>query len=261
MPNVETHKPGTFCWFELATSNQEAAKKFYTSLFEWKVNDSPMGPDDYYSMFELEGRPVAAGYTMRHEQAEQGVTPHWMVYVAVESADEVARRAPELGGKVFAPPFDVADYGRMTVVADPTHAVFSVWQPKSHQGTGIAGVDGTVCWVDLNTSDLEKAKKFYANLFGWKIVTTENDPPGYLAIQNGDQFIGGIPSREQRNPQAPSHWMIYFLVSDCDAAAGKAKDLGGTSLLAPQDVPNVGRMSVWKDPQGAVFALFQAARR
>jgi len=62
MANVETHKPGSFCWFELATSDQKGAKNFYMSLFGWSVNDSPMGPDDYYSMFQLEGRQVAAGY-------------------------------------------------------------------------------------------------------------------------------------------------------------------------------------------------------
>ncbi len=261
MPHLESHKPGAFCWFELATSNQDAAKKFYTSLFGWSVNDSPMGPDDLYSMFELQGRAVAAGYTMRREQAEQGVPPHWMVYVAVESADEVARRVPELGGKVFAQAFDVADYGRMTVVADPTHAVFSVWEPKSHKGTGIAGVDGTVCWADLSSSDPEKAKEFYSALFGWKFAASPHDASGYQAIQSGDDFIGGVPTLEQRNPQAPSHWLIYFLVSDCDMAAGKAKELGGESLLPPQDIPGVGRMSVLKDPQGAVFALFQAQGR
>jgi predicted enzyme related to lactoylglutathione lyase len=261
MANVENHKPGAFCWFELATSDQSAAKNFYMSLFGWSVNDSPMGPDDYYSMFQLEGREVAAGYTMRPEQREQGVPPHWMVYIAVESADEAARRAPELGGKVFAPAFDVADYGRMTVLSDPTHAVFSVWQPKSHRGVGIAGIDGTVCWADLSTSDPEKAKQFYTQLFGWKIAAAEQDPSGYLHIQNGEDFIGGIPQAGNRDPQVPSHWLIYFLVSDVDAAANKASQLGGHTLVAPQDIPQAGRMAIVRDPQGAVFALFKPERR
>jgi predicted enzyme related to lactoylglutathione lyase len=261
MPNVENHKPGAFCWFELATSDQDGAKKFYTSLFGWNVNDSPMGPDDYYSMFQLQGREVAAGYTMRREQREQGVPPHWMVYIAVDSADEVARRTPELGGKVFAPAFDVMDYGRMTVLADPTHAVFSVWQPKSHKGVGIAGVDGTICWADLSTSDPEKAKQFYSGLFGWKIAAAEHDPSGYLHIQNGEDFIGGIPSAGNRDPQVPSHWLIYVLTSDVDAAASKANELGGQYLVRPQDIPKTGRMAILRDPQGAVFALFQPERR
>ena len=258
---MENHKPGSFCWFELATTDQSGAKDFYMSLFGWSVIDSPMGPDDYYSMFQIDGRPVAAGYTMRQEQREQGVPPHWMIYIAVDSADEAARRTPELGGKVFAPAFDVADYGRMTVLSDPTHAVFSVWEPKSHKGVGIAGVDGSVCWADLNTPDPAKAKQFYSDLFGWKITAAEQDPSGYLSIQNGSDFIGGMPTGGNRNPQVPSHWSIYFLVADVDATAAKARELGGKQVAAPQDIPEVGRMAILKDPQGAVFELFQPAPR
>lgn len=261
MANVDNHKPGSFCWFELATGDQSGAKDFYTSLFGWTVNDSPMGPDDYYSMFSLNERAVGAGYTMRPEQREQGVPPHWMVYVAVESADGTAHKAADLGGKVCAQAFDVASYGRMAVLADPTHAVFSVWEPKSHPGVGITGVDGTVCWADLSTSDTEKAKDFYSGLFGWKIAAAEQDPSGYLHIENGSNMIGGIPHTENRDPQVPSHWLVYFLVSDVDAAAKKARDLGGQYLVLPQEIPETGRMAILKDPQGAVFALFQPQNR
>ena len=261
MPNLEGFQPGEFCWFELATTDQEAAKKFYMSLFGWTVMDSPMGPTDYYSMFQIEGRAVAAGYTMRQEERAQGVPPHWMLYVCVASADEIARRAPELGGKVFAPAFDVAEFGRMTVVADPTHAIFSVWQPKTHRGTQIAGVNGTVCWADLNTPDPDRAIPFYSALFGWKMAAGEQDPSGYLHIKSGETFIGGIPPAKNLNPQAPPHWMIYFLVSDCDAAAERVKELGGTPLMGPLDIPNTGRMAIFKEPQGAVFAVFAAPAR
>ena len=257
MANVETHKPGSFCWFELATSNQDAAKKFYMSLFGWSVNDTPMGPTDYYSMFLLEGRPVAAGYTMRQEQREQGVPPHWMVYIAVNSADEAAKQAPELGGKAFSNAFDVADYGRMAVLGDPTHAVFSVWEPKSHHGVGIAGVPGTVCWAYLSTSDAEKAKKFYSELFGWKIEAAAEDSSGYLHIRNGADFIGGMPPTAQRDPKVPSHWLIYFLVGDVDSATQQAGELGARYLVRPRDIPGAGRMAIMADPQGAVFALFK----
>lgn len=257
MPLVERHNPGGFCWFELATTDQPAAKTFYTSLFGWSVNDFPMGPSEFYSMFDLNGGQTGAAYTLRPDQKSQGVPPHWMVYVAVENADDTASRTSQLAGQVYAPPFDVFDYGRMAVLADPTGAVFSIWQPIKHAGVGITGVDGTVCWADLNTSDVEKAKQFYTGLFGWNIAPGEKDPSGYLHIQNGKDSIGGIPPSEYRNPEVPPHWMIYFLVSDCDASAAKAKQLGASFILPGQDIPNTGRMSILKDPQGAVFALFQ----
>jgi len=100
-------KPGNFCWFELATSDQAAAKKFYGGLFGWTANDNPMGPDAYYTMFQLRGKNVAAAYTMMPEQAKQGVPPHWGTYVAVTNVDDTIARAKSLGGSVLAGPMDV----------------------------------------------------------------------------------------------------------------------------------------------------------
>src|SRR5262249_3485989 len=184
MSHIEKHPPGAFCWIELATTDQNAAKNFYGKLFGWTVNDFPMGPNDFYSMFQLEGRDTAAAYTIRPEQRSQGVPPHWMIYVAVEDADAATRRAAELGGKVLAAAFDVYTVGRMAVLEDPTGAVFSVWQAKQHKGTGIADVDGTLCWAELSTTDQERASRFYADLFGWKITKGDEDQShNYFHIQ------------------------------------------------------------------------------
>lgn len=262
MPHIEKHAPGTFCWIELGTTDQPAAKNFYTKLFGWGVSDMPMGPNDFYSMFTLEGRYAAAGYTLRPDQRAQGVPPHWIVYVAVESADASAARAAQLGGKVLAPPFDVFDAGRMAVLQDPTGAVFCVWQPKRNQGTGVTGVDGTLCWADLSTPDQETAGKFYADLFDWKIMKEDEDPAhNYHHIKNGEDFIGGIPPASYRDANTPPHWLAYFAVSDCDASAAKAKELGARFLMPPTTFEDVGRFAVIADPQGAVFAIFQATHR
>lgn len=261
MPHIDHHPPGAFCWFELATDDQNAAKSFYGSLFGWSVNDVAMGPNDFYSMFQLEGRDTGAACTLRPEQRSQGVPPHWMIYIAVASADDAARRASELGGKVLAPPFDVFDVGRMAVLQDPTGAIFSVWQAKKNQGTGITGVEGTFCWADLVTSDPSRASQFYSGLFGWEIMAGEHDPSGYLHIKNGEDFIGGIPPAKSLPPSAPPHWMIYFAVSDCDASVAKAKKLGATLHVPPMTLENVGRFAVIADPQGASFAIFKAHPR
>lgn len=261
MPNIERHNPGSFCWFELATTDQPAAKQFYTSLFGWSVNEFPMGPSDVYTMFQLGGRDVGAAYTLRPDQRAQGIPPHWMVYVAVTSADEAARRALELGGKVYAPPFDVAEHGRMAVLADPTGAVFSVWQAKAHSGVGISGIDGTVCWADLSTPDVDKAREFYSDLFDWKIAASERDSSGYLHIRTGEEYIGGIPPSQYRQPGLPPHWMVYFSVPECTAATEKAMRAGAQVIVEPMSIEHVGRMSIIKDPQGAIFSLFEAERK
>jgi uncharacterized protein len=257
---VERHAPGSFCWFELATTDQEAAKRFYTSLFGWNVNDFPMGPGGAYSMFDLEGQSVAAAYTMIPEQRAKNIPPYWMLYISTESADKTTARASESGAKVLVPPADVYSFGRMAVLSDPTHAHFAVWEPQQHAGVGITAVQGTVCWADLSTPDPDTAVKFYSDLFGW-VISAGDDPSGYLHIKNGDTFIGGVPPASVRNPQAPPHWMLYFFVSSCDAAASTAEQLGATFLLRPFSVEHVGRMAIVKDPQGALFALFQPESR
>src|SRR5580693_4061397 len=107
MPNVDKHAPGSFSWIELATTNQPAAKAFYSSLFGWEPADFPMGPDQFYTIFNIGGRAAAAGYTIDGAMAAQGVPPHWGIYVATESADAAAEKVTAAGGKVLAGPFDV----------------------------------------------------------------------------------------------------------------------------------------------------------
>lgn len=75
MPNVNDHKPGSFCWVELGTSDQQAAKHFYGQLFGWSAVDMPMGPDEFYTMFKLNGRDVAAAYKLRPGQVQMKVPP------------------------------------------------------------------------------------------------------------------------------------------------------------------------------------------
>jgi predicted enzyme related to lactoylglutathione lyase len=260
MALIDKHAPGDFCWIELATSEQNAAKKFYSSLFGWEPNDMPMGPDSFYTIFRLQGKDCAAGYTMGAQ--EQGVPPHWNLYIAVENADAAADKAASLGAKVLAPAFDVMDAGRMAILEDPTGAVFIVWQANRNAGIGIAGEPGTLCWADLSTGDAARAQKFYAALFGWEIAPGEGKGAnGYLHIKNVGRFIGGIQPAEMRNPNAPPHWLIYLNVADVDASAAQAKQLGASFYVPPMSMEDVGRMAILADPQGAVSAIFKESPR
>ncbi len=259
MPRIEKHAPGTFCWIELGTTDQSSAKKFYSTLFGWTPADFPMGPNDYYTMFQLSGGDAAAAYNMRPEE-RAAVPPHWNLYIAVTSADDTAKRAVELGGKVIQGPFDVMIFGRMAVLQDPTGAYFNIWEAKQHAGSTVAHEPGTLCWADLSTPDPGRATQFYESLFGWKLTVGEKDTSGYLHIKAGEEFIGGVPPASMRDPHMPPHWLLYFLVADCDASTAKAKESGGRELMPPMSMENVGRFSVISDPQGAVFSLFQPAR-
>jgi predicted enzyme related to lactoylglutathione lyase len=257
MANVETHAPGSFSWIELGTTDQNAAKTFYGSLFGWTGTDFPMGPSEVYTIFGLEDRKTAGCYAVTPEMRAQGVPTHWMLYIGVANADETAAKVEPAGGKVLKGPFDVMEHGRMAVLQDPTGAIVSIWQPKNHQGIGIEHVPGTLCWADLSTPDQSRAAKFYHDVFGWH-ADPGKDSSGYLHIKNGDKHIGGIPPAQHRNPNVPPHWLLYILVQDCDASTAKATAGGATVLMPATTMEGVGRWSIVADPQGAVFALFQS---
>jgi len=256
-----SNAPGMFCWIELMTSDQAAAKKFYTSLFGWTADDNPMGPGFFYTIFRLQGKQVGGGYTLMPDQVAANVPPNWLVYVAVESADATVDKARGLGAKVIAGPIDVMDLGRMAIISDPTGAVFAIWQAKQQKGMEIMGADGTFSWADLNTGDPKRAADFYSALFGWKLEKGEHDPEGgYLHIKNGEHYIGGIPPARPEQ-SAPPHWLIYFHASDCDAYSNKAKSLGANVCFGPVTLEDVGRFSIAADPQGAYFSMFQPMRK
>jgi predicted enzyme related to lactoylglutathione lyase len=255
-----SHVPGTFSWAELATTDQSGAVSFYRALFGWDLNEQPMGPGEVYSMFTLRGKEVGAASTMRPEERQAGAPPHWNLYVTVTSADEATKKAESLGAKVFAPPFDVMDVGRMAILQDPTGAVFEVWEAKQHIGAKILNEPGALVWSELTTRDTKAAEKFYTSLFGW---TPKHSAPGapmeYTEFHNqGKPGVGMMAMPTQMPPHVPSYWMPYFQVTGVDASTSKAKELGGNVMVGPQDIPGTGRFAIVADPQGAMFALYQA---
>jgi hypothetical protein len=153
------------------------------------------------------------------------------------------------------------DVGRMAICQDPTGATFSIWQAKAHKGSSVMGENGTPCWFELATKGVEKAEKFYRDVFGWSVkagsdagfVYREISAPGAPMPQ------GGMMELTPQHGPVPPHWMIYFTVKDCDADAKRCQSLGGKIVVPPMDIPNVGRFSVLADPAGATFAIIKLA--
>lgn len=250
MTHVTTHPPGTFCWIELMTSDSAGARSFYTGLFDWSVSENPMGEMGIYYIFRKDGADAAAMYQAGPDM--QGVPPFWMSYISVEDTDAMTEKAKSLGGTVRMGPFDVMDHGRMTVLSDPQGAAFAIWQPKANPGVGVRDEVGALCWNELQARNLDAAKTFYPALFGWEM----KDSPEYTEWRAGGQSIGGMLPSHAPEP-VPSFWLPYFAVADCDAAVARAQSLGGSVFAPAFDVPNVGRMAVLGDPQGAHFAIIR----
>ena len=251
MPEVTRHEPGSFCWPELATTDNGAAKKFYTSLFGWSAEDSPAGPDMIYTMLKKKGKAVGALYKLGPQQ--KGAPPHWNIYVAVASADAAAKKAKDLGGKVLMEPFDVMDVGRMAIIQDQQGATFCVWEPKKHIGAEVVNEPGALCWAELDTTDTESAKRFYTELFGWGAKVSDT----YTEWQQKGTSIGGLMKIPKEWGAVPPNWLVYFAVTDPDATAKKTGELCGGAIVPPMDIPGAGRFAVLRDPQGAVFAVYR----
>ena len=119
---------------------------------------------------------------------------------------------------------------------------------------------GRFVWHELSTTDPEAAKAFYTALIGWEAKPMEGSDPPYTVFGLGEAMLGGLvklPPEAAANG-APPHWLGYVTVPDVDATTARAKELGATDLVPPMDIPNMGRFSVLKDPQGAVIATWHA---
>lgn len=250
--------PGRFCWSELATSDEKAATKFYSDLFEWETETHPMGGDHGdYTMLRLDGKDVGGLYTLMKEQVAQGVPPHWLSYVGVEDVDASTQKASSIGGTALMAPLDIQDIGRMSVIQDPAGAVFALWQAKPHKGCGVVAEPGSTCWNELMTFDTQKAGAFYSELFGWEQNEQEMGPIQYTMFMKDGEPVGGMMAIPPEMGEAPPHWMLYFSVGDCDEQVERATAMGAKVYAPPMDIPTVGRFAVLADPQGATFSIIK----
>jgi predicted enzyme related to lactoylglutathione lyase len=210
-----------------------------------------------YTTLQKGGKNVCGLYEMNSEMIQQGIPPHWASYVSVESADRGANKVREFGGTVVMPPMDVMDVGRMTVVQDPTGAVFSLWEPRQHIGADIIYDPGALGWNELVTKDPPAASRFYSGVFGW----SENKMKGpagedYTEFKLGEQPAGGMLEIKQEWGEVPPNWAVYFCVADCDATLQKAGSLGASMVLPTMEVENI-RFAFLKDPQDVYFGIAQ----
>jgi predicted enzyme related to lactoylglutathione lyase len=254
MPKIESYQQGTPSYVELVTPDQQAAREFYSTLFGWEVEEVPL--DDQGSVYlaaALQGDAVAGISGQMPEMA--GHPAFWGVYLAVDDVDAAAARVAAAGGKVEAGPFDVMDLGRMAAVQDPTGARVNLWQAGSTPGTVRANEPGTPTWNELVSPDLPTATRFYEQVLGVTWRTQEMPSGDYLLLVVGDRPVGGAmpPMAEGM----PPHWNVYFNVASVDETVAAAERLGGRVVAPAFDVPEVGRLAVLADPQGAMFNLMQ----
>ncbi|MCE7885263.1 MAG: VOC family protein [Actinobacteria bacterium ATB1] len=257
MPKMTSYTTGQFSWVDLMSSDTAAHRDFYTALFGWDYREEPADDTYVYTLFTKDGLDVAGMGGMPEPMRQAGAPSMWQSYVTVENADEAAQRARDVGGATpMGGAFDALESGRMALVADPQGAMLSVWEPRNHIGAQIVNEPGTFCWNELLTNDVEGAKRFYGDMFGWACTTSDSGGMVYTEISNdGDPNGGMMEIMEQMGP-VPPHWAVYFAVEDCDTSVAKVEELGGRVNVPPTDI-RPGRFAHVSDPLGAVFYVMK----
>lgn len=252
----ESKKTGRFAWYELFTTDTDAAIAFYTKVVGWKTQpfDASEKP---YTMWVAGERPVGGVMLLPEEAKKMGAPPHWMAHVFVDDVDASAAKATSLGATIYVPPMDIPTVGRFSVIGDPTGGVMSLFKSAADMAPTAGEQDGEFSWNELISTDPDKSWAFYSEMFGWtKGDAMDMGPMGtYQLFGIGDKRLGGY-MKPPPGWQGPSAWLYYVNVAKLSSAIEVVKTSGGKIMNGPQEVPGGGWTAQGMDPQGAMFALF-----
>jgi len=243
-------------WYELMTTDMKAAEAFYKAVVGWQTEPFE-GAGQPYTAFNRGNTGVGGVMT---KPSEVKAPPFWAMYIAVPNLEEAVADIKRLGGKTHTDVITIPKVGRMQMMMDPQGAAFYIIEPASQEERpeGPPQV-GDASWIELMTTDMPAARRFYQDVFGWKPTDAMDmgEMGPYQIFNRPSGRIGGMMKKPPQMANVPPNWQIYFRVADVDAAAERIKANGGTILNGPMDVPDGDRVVNAMDPQGAAFGLHQ----
>ncbi len=251
------NKHGDFIWYELMTSNADAATAFYQAVLGWTIPKAQAGAPDYRMIVTAAGN-AGGVLPLTPSMIAGGARPAWVGYIGVDDVDKMVAAIEQSGGSVLMPAQQLAGVGRFAMVADPQGAPFYIMHAASNEtSTCFAGdmpVIGHCAWNELYANDPAQALSFYTTHFGWR-KDGELDM-GALGKYEFLRHGGMIGALMPKPPHVPvGAWNFYFRVADIDLAAKSVGANGGRVLHGPSQVPGGDWAMNALDPQGASFAL------
>jgi predicted enzyme related to lactoylglutathione lyase len=252
-----------FIWYELVTSDPDAAEAFYRAVVGWNTSDSGQ-PGMRYTILSAGDRGMGGLTALPADAAAAGARPGWLGYVGVPDTDGAAKLIAEAGGAIHRAPEDIPNVGRFAVVSDPGGAMFMLLTPLPRDDAppeAAPGTPGLVGWHELCSSlGEEKSFAFYADQFGWETADLmDMGPMGkYRIFAAGGDPLGGMMDKPEEVPA--SAWSFYVNVDGIDAAVARIEKSGGQVLMGPHEVPGGSWIVQALDPQGAAFALVSPTR-
>jgi predicted enzyme related to lactoylglutathione lyase len=242
-------------WYELMTTDMNAAEAFYKTVVGWSSAPFSSSPQPY-ATFNRTGEIPVAGVMKRPDDVK--APPFWAMYVGAPNLEEAAAHIKRLGGAECTAVIDVPTVGRVQMMKDPQGAAFYIYEPAAgeQRPEGAAEI-GEASWHELMTTDAPAAMTFYNEVFGWQpSEALEMGSLGkYQMFNRPHGMIGGMMNKPPEMAQVPPNWQIYFRVRDINTAIDRIKANGGQILNGPMEVPGGDWVLNAMDPQGAAFAL------
>jgi len=243
---------GVPAWVELRVPDRQVARRFYGQLFDWDFEEA--GPGSRTTA--LRGGRRAAAFGILPEDASE--PPQWMTFLATDDIEGAVERCVAHGGRVIeeiAAIDDRGDQATVAVLADPTGAVFGLWEAGLHTGAHVVNEPGAVVWNELMTHDVATAREFYSRLFEYAFGDMSGPDFIYHTMEIGGHIAGGLGAiPAELVDDVPTSWTTYFAVADTDAAVEVATALGGV-VTSPAADSAYGRMAVIRGPFGESFAV------
>ncbi|GAA2083188.1 VOC family protein [Kitasatospora saccharophila] len=242
---------GTPVWADAAFADPEGAKAFYGEVLGWTFDEAASEFGGYTRALK-DGRAVAAVVPPAPGQERHSA---WVLYLATADAAAAAERVRAAGGSVPLEPVKVGDSGTMAIARDPAGVVFGLWQADAHRGFELRDAPGGYGWAEVFTRDTAAANAFFPQVFPYRVRRIVDDRVDYSVYSLGDEpALGAMGMGPDVPVQVPPYVSVYFVVDDCDAAAGRAVQAGGQLVFGPMTTP-FGRSASFVDPQGAAFSL------
>ncbi|RJX68550.1 VOC family protein [Tsuneonella suprasediminis] len=259
-------QPGAFIWYELMTSDPDAAKSFYDSVIGWDIEPCSSAAEaglDYRMIRRSDGGFAGGMLALSAEMIAAGAKPGWFGYIHVPDVDATAAALVASGGKIYQSARDLEGVGRFAMVDDPWGAPFYLMNPTPPANapdaqSDVFSVDQPqhVRWNELQSGDSAAAITLYCDLFGWnREGEMEMGPLGtYRFVACDGIGIGAICNTMPGNSDGP-RWTHYIGVDDIDRAVAAVIAGGGQIIDGPQEIPG-GEFSVdIRDPHGASAGL------
>jgi predicted enzyme related to lactoylglutathione lyase len=260
-----SHSAGRFIWYELMTTDANAASRFYGAVVGWHVAGQPdqlAGGMDYRAIARDDGGSAGGMLQLTTDMQSHGASPSWVAYFHVNNVDQAVQAITADGGRALMPKMTLP-VGEIAMVCDPLGAPFYVMtpvpppdKPDAVSDVFSASQPQHVRWNELRTPDVARAQAFYGRHFGFRY--NESMPMGpelgdYHFIDHGDQRVGGLMKQPPGGTAAG--WTFYFGVRSASAAQRAIVAHGGTVETEMHQVPGGDWVVVATDPQGARFGV------